>query len=468
MRPDAARVVWPSGVIQAETSFSQSPTVAKKGTPFKIEELDRKPSSCPYLYTWNGERFEFITDFLGGGEMGDWTGPGSFHDPDPDEFVRIPPGALKPKNGRYEIRVTNELEEVLFVDHMHLVAVEHDAGSDVYPNEGMGIPTAGKQIMYTTRGEHPPVSAVDSAGKNVLSRVSELDHKFYDSFSSAGIRGYSGEHTLTLDLDSKKNYKGRTLLLMTGWTDYAFSSDNVAASQSGKSLFLPKLQVKNERGEWQTVIDEIGISIGRPQTLVVDVTGKFLTDSREVRIVTNFETYWDKIAVDTSEQTETRSIDIAPAEANLRERGFSKEIKFGKMVSADYDQIFNDGRWKYFSGNFTKLGDVKPLLASIDDVFVISKTGDELVLSFPALPDPPAGKTYTFMLYADGYSKEMDINSGSPETVFPLPFKAMTKYPYGSDEQYPMTEEKRAIYDWYTTRVVRGFLPRIEASLPQR
>jgi hypothetical protein len=135
------------------------------------------------------------------------------------------------------------------------------------------------------------------------------------------------------------------------------------------------------------------------------------------------------------------------------------------MIAANYAKVFNDGRWKYFLGNFTKLGAVNPLLEAADDVFVISKTGDELTLSFDALPEPPSGKKYTFLLYADGYSKEMDINSGSPDQVFPLPFKTMKKYPYGADEQFPMTEEKRRIYDAYTTRPVKGILPRIETSL---
>ncbi|HEY0049036.1 MAG TPA: FG-GAP-like repeat-containing protein [Pyrinomonadaceae bacterium] len=466
-KPDAVRVVWTSGVIQAEVEFLQKTKAqtAKSFAPLKIEELDRKPSSCPYLYTWNGEKFEFITDFLGGGEMGNWQKAGVYHYPDSDELVRIAPGKLKPKNGKYEIRVTNELEEVLFVDYLKLVAVEHDAGGEVYPNEGLGIPTAGKRILYTTRGEETPLSAVDDDGKNVLPEIEKLDRRFYDSFKSLNIRGYAAPHNLTLKLDDRKDYRGRTLLLLTGWTDYAFSSDNLAASQSGKSLFLPKLQVKNRRGEWQTVIDNIGISVGRPQTLVVDLTGKFLSDSREVRIVTNFKTYWDKIAVDASAPEDVKTIELQPSVANLRERGFSEEIRFGEMITANYEKVLNDGRWKYFSGNFTRTGDVKPLLNKIDDVFIISKTGDELVLSFDALPEPPDGRKYTFLLYADGYSKEMDINSGSPEAVLPLPFKEMKKYPYGADERFPMTEEKQRIYDEYTTRNARGFLPRLETAL---
>jgi tetratricopeptide (TPR) repeat protein len=463
-KPDAVRVVWTSGVVQAEIDFPSNQTTANH-QPLKIEELDRKPSSCPYLYAWNGERFEFITDFLGGGEMGNWKQAGAYHYPDSDEFVRIAPDKLKPKNGRYEIRVTNELEEVLFLDHLKLIAVEHDANAEVYPNEGLGIQTTGKRILYTTQNEYAPLSAVDAGGRDVSAKIKRLDRKFYDSFKSLNIRGYAAPHSLTLKLDDKKNYRGRTLLLLTGWTDYAFSSDNLAAAQSGKSLFLPKLQVKNKKGEWQTAIESIGISVGRPQTVIVDLTGKFPTDSREVRIVTNFKTYWDKIAVDTSEQAEVKTTELSPVRADLRERGFSEEIKYGEMIAANYDRVVRDGRWKYFNGNFTRPGDVKPLLEQTDDVFVISKTGDEIVLSFPALPDLPQGRKRTFLLYADGYSKEMDINSGSPDSVLPLPFKQMKKYPYDADEQFPMTEEKRRIYEEYTTRTVKKALPRIEASL---
>jgi len=453
--------------VQAEVEFPAwaNNQTAKNSAPLKIEELDRKPSSCPYLYTWNGERFEFVTDFLGGGEMGNWKEAGAYHYPDSDEFVRITSDQLKPRNGRYEIRVTNELEEVLFLDHLKLVAVEHDAGEEVYPNEGLGIPTAGERILYTTNNTSPPIAAVDTDGRDVLPSIKNLDRRFYDSFKSLNIRGYAAPHNLTLNLDDKKGYEGRTLLLLTGWTDYAFSSDNLAASQSGKSLFLPKLQVKNKKGEWQTVIESIGISIGRPQTLVVDLTGKFLSDSREVRIVTNFKTYWDKIEVATSEQKDVKTIELQPVQANLRERGFSEEIKYGEMIAANYDVVLNDGRWKYFSGTFTKIGAVNPLLEAVDDVFVISKTGDELVLSFDALPEPPKNKKYTFLLFADGYSKEMDINSGSPDQVFPLPFKRMSKYPYAADEQFPMSEEKRRTYDEYTTRPVKGVLPRIELGV---
>ena len=96
----------------------------------KVEELDRKPSSCPFLFTWNGTKFEFLTDFLGGGEMGYWEAPGLRNTPDPDEYVRIPGDKLQPRDGRLDLRVTNELEEALFFDRAQLVAVAHPRGTD--------------------------------------------------------------------------------------------------------------------------------------------------------------------------------------------------------------------------------------------------------------------------------------------------------------------------------------------------
>jgi hypothetical protein len=198
---------------------------------------------------------------------------------------------------------------------------------------------------------------------------------------------------------------------------------------------------------------------------VVDLSGKFLTRSREVRIVTNVKTYWDKIAVDTSAQTTVSSNELSGMRADLRERGFSDERSYAGMIVPTYEHVVKDARWKYFSGRFTRVGDVKPLLDDVDNIFVISRTGDELVLSFDIPPEPGPGRKLTFLLFADGYSKEMDINSGSPDAVLPLPFKGMTKYPYSSSERFPMTEEKQRLYDRYTTRVVTRPLPGVDASL---
>jgi Flp pilus assembly protein TadD len=472
---DAVRVLWSSGTVQAETEIpipgakpddKKSPPCA----PFKITELERKPSSCPYLYTWNGERFEFISDFMGGGEMGYWEAPGRRNTPDPDEYVRIRGDQLKARNGRFEIRVTNELEEVLYVDRLQLIAIAHPADIEVYPNEGMTEPPRPFKL-WLTHNAHPPLSAVDDRGNDMLDRLTKADRRYVDGFPLHRIRGYAEPHTLTMNLGEPS--KGRTVLLLTGWTDYAFSSDNVAASQSGLALTLPALQVKDARGRWQTVIEDIGIPVGRPQTVTIDLTGKFLSASREVRIVTNMRIYWDQILVDTSAgdfAVQTTKLD--PMVADLRWRGFSAETTPDgrEPFGYDYARVSSQSPWKTMPGRYTREGDVRELLARSDDLFVVSRPGDEIVLSFDAarLPPLPAGWKRTYLLYADGFSKEMDINSASPDAVAPLPFHGMTQYPYSAAESYPMSAARRRVIEQYNTRVVASPVPRIEATFAEQ
>ncbi|HEV8429147.1 MAG TPA: FG-GAP-like repeat-containing protein [Pyrinomonadaceae bacterium] len=453
---DAVRVLWPAGILQSETEIANNKTLS-------LVELDRKPSSCPYLYVWNGERFEFVTDFMGGGEMGHLDAPGIFNTPDPTEYVRIPPDLLRERDGRYELRVTNELEEALFADRFQLISVAHPQGVEVYPNEGLTVPPQPFKL-YSTRDARPPLSAVDEHGHDVLSRIARLDREYPDDFKLQAIRGYADNHELTLKLDVGS--PARVKLLLTGWTDYAWSSDNLAASQSGKSLSLPALQVKDKDGRWRTVIENVGIPVGRPQTVVVDLTGKFLSASREVRIVTNMRIYWDQILVDTSSGNfQIQLTRLNPSVADLRWRGFSLEHSpDGRQpLTYDYKKVAFTSPWKVMTGRYTREGDVRELLLASDDMFVISRPGDELSLSFAAdkLPPLPTGWTRTFLLYADGFSKEMDINSASPDQIGPLPFHGMSRYPYVWPERYPLTERRRAYMEKYNTRIVTSQVDRI-------
>ena len=471
---DAVRVIWPAGIVQAETDIAGTANAGTSNpkTSFltlNITELDRKPSSCPYLYAWNGDRFEFVTDFLGGGEMGYLEEPGHHNTPDPDEYVRIRSDQLKERNGRYELRVTNELEEAVFADHFQLIAVDHPQGVAVYPNEGMTDPPRPFKL-YATRDAHPPLSAVDDHGNDVLSRIARMDRQYPDDFRRDRIRGYADEHTLTMKLAERHPANKRMVLLLTGWTDYAWSSDNVAATQAGMAMMLPALQVKDAQGQWRTVIDDIGIPVGRPQTVTVDLTGKFLSSSREVRIVTNMRILWDQILVDTSGgQTPLRMMRLAPIDADLRWRGFSREITSDgrEPFGYDYEQISFTSPWKVMPGRYTREGDVRELLLQSDDMFVISRPGDEISLSFNARKLPPVrrGWNRTFLFYADGFSKEMDINSASPDQVLPLPFHGMTKYPYADPETYPMTATRREYIDKYNTRFVTAEIPSIDTVL---
>jgi Tfp pilus assembly protein PilF len=455
--PDAVRIIWVSGIVQTETEMGAAAEPGRRAA-LAVNELDRKPSSCPYLYAWNGERFEFLTDFLGAGEMGYYHAPGVWSDPDPVEYVRIGPGRLKPRNDRYELRVTNELEEVLYLDRLRLLAIDHPADVAVYPDEGMTEPPKAFRLV-AVRDPRPP-RVLDHRGRDVSARLARLDRVFADDLPLERIRGYAREHALTLDLSSLP--ASHTVLLLTGWTDYSFSSDNVAAYQAGLPAKPPRVEVERADGTWATAVEQVGIPVGRPQTVVVDLAGK-LGPSRRARVVTTMRVYWDEAAVAVpAPDVAVVPLALDPVRADLRERGFSAVATDGEPLGFDYARVSWLSPWKTMPGRYTREGDVRPLLAAADDAFVVSKPGDEVAVSFDASALPPvgAGRTRTFLLHGDGFSKEMDINSASPDIVLPLPYHGMKAYPYAEAEAPPAARKAAERAEaWNTRPVVRPMVP---------
>jgi hypothetical protein len=439
---DALRVLWPSGILQTEM---------QPGADLAVTELDRKPSSCPYLYAWSGSRFEFVSDFLGGGEMGYWLAPGVRNEPDPVEYVRIAPGRLQPKDGRLELRVTNELEEVLYLDRLELLAVTHPEDVEVHPAEGMTHAPRPFRL-FAARDLRTP-RAIDDAGRDWSDAVARIDRRFAEGFALAPVRGYAESHTLTLDLSGIP--ASHTLLLLTGWTDYAFSSDNVAANQRALAMEPPVLEARGGDGVWRTALADVGIPVGRPQTIVWDLSG-VPGPERTLRLRTNMRIYWDRIAVALPAKLALETMRLPRASAQLAERGFSA----GGPFEYDYARAGAASPWKLMPGRYTRAGDVSELIDQADDLFVVARPGDALAVAYDArtLPTLPKGWTRTFLLKGDGFSKEMDLHSASPDVAAPLPFHGMTAYPPSNARPVSVTQAR------YNTRVIQKTLPPLELA----
>jgi tetratricopeptide (TPR) repeat protein len=448
---DTVRITWPNGLIQNETK-----QIAGKQAAY--EEAQRLSGSCPMIFTWNGREFQFITDVLGAAPLGASAGDGRYFPVDHDEYVQIPGDALAPVNGRYEIRVTEELREVSYLDQIRLIAVDHPRNIEVFTNDKFkSRPFPDFRLFGVSRRIYP-VAARDGAGREVLGRVLRRDRAYPDAFR----RTYSAvaeRHSIELDFGPRAARDNRAVLVLSGWVDWADGSTFLGASQEGKGgLVPPYLQVKDAAGAWRTVIEDMGIPAGKPKTIAVDLTGKFLSASREVRIVTNLCVYWDEIFL--SEETgapEVRMSDVASLAAGLRFRGFSRPIihrERRQPEAFDYASVQPASMWNPTPGLYTRYGDVAELLGAIDDRLVIMGSGDELRLEFDArgLPPLPLGWRRDFLLHVDGWAKDGDLNTAYSQTVEPLPFHGMSGYPYAAGERFPDTAAHRRWIAEYNIR----------------
>ena len=203
--------------------------------------------------------------------------------------------------------------------------------------------------------------------------------------------------------------------------------------------------------------------MGKNKTVRVDLRGKFLSEHREVRILSNMQLYWDQAyftaePIDQNQPAPFRRTTLTPAEATLQYRGFSKMYRTSPNGPHlfDYEEVSTAPRWLDLEGRYTRFGDVLPLLQETDDQYVIMNAGDEMALSFDASATPPLpeGWTRSFILYSNGWLKDGDLNTAHGNTVEPLPFVGMSAYPYSEEEAYPMTPANHQYHNTYNTRIV--------------
>ncbi len=466
---DTVRITWPNGLIQNE---SRQPA----GEAFTYQEAQRLSGSCPMIYTWNGEGFEFITDVLGVAPLGASAGDGEYFPVDHDEIIQIDGESLALRQGRYEIRIVEELREVAYLDEIRLIAVDHPRVVEVFTNDKFKGPPFPEHRLFGVERRIRPIAAHDHHRRDVLGLVLARDRAYPDGFA----RDYAGvaePHYLELDFAGAAP-SNRALLVLSGWVDWADGSTFLRLSQSSGSrwhaagaggLIMPYLQVEDTAGRWQTVIEDMGLPAGKPKTIVVDLTGKFLSASRRVRIVTNLCLYWDEIFLSEDlAPPETRLTDLHADHAELRFRGFSRVIVHPERKQPErfvYAAHRPYAMWNPTPGLYTRYGDVGPLLSKLDDRLVIMGSGDELRLQFDAGSLPPLadGGERDFLLFVDGWAKDGDANTAHSQTVGPLPYHGMPRYPYSAPDHYPDDGAHQLYREHYNTRpALRLIRPLIE------
>ncbi len=452
---DVVRVVWTNGVPQ---------NVITPKARQQILEKQVLKGSCPFLYVYNGEQYQFVTDLLWRAPLGLVTSMGFVAPDETRDFVKISANQMQPKSGKYSIQITEELWETAYFDEVKLIAVDHPAETDIFVDEQYIPPPFAEFKVYGVAEKLHPKSAVDHHGTDVSDALKAFDYRYAVEHEPGPYQGVVEPHAIVLDLGKFPDDAPVTLFL-TGWIFPTDTSINIALSQNPTiNPSFPSVAVKDETGEWKTMIDMIGIPAGKNKTITVDLTGKFLTDDRRVRIQTDMQIYWDMAFFTVGEQSVPMEMTtLNPDSADLHYRGFSEMYRPNPHAPHlfEYQKVTTEAQWRDLAGYYTRFGDVNALLQEVDDMYVILNAGDEITVEFDAarLPALKPGWVRDFILYSDGWDKDGDINTLTSQTVEPLPFHGMSAYPYPETEHYPDDAAHRQYQREYNTRRVEHKLP---------
>ena len=465
---DAVRLLWPTGVPQDEIDLASNKTQ-------QIGELDRRGSSCPILFSWNGKEYEFMADMIGPGVVGHWIAPGERDVPDPDEYLKVPAKSARAKNGMLSFRFMEPMEETVYLDQVRLVAVDHPAGIEVNPNERfVSNPPFPEFRIIATEDARLPIGAWDEHGHDVLSLLSKRDRKYVTDFEGLPFAGFAKMHWIELDLGAWDAAKPLRLLL-DGYTDYFTATSMYAADQAGIKVIAPYVEAQDAQGNWVRVVEDMGFPAGLARTMVTDLTGKIPAGTRRIRIVSNLKIYWDRVRIDqTGENGDIRVREVPLATAELAFLGYPREIRLNPASDTVYSYSHRSltGPYARAAGNYTRYGDVKSLLNRSDDKFAVFGSGEGVKLEFdPAgLLPLPNGWVRDYFFYADGFEKDLDFYAANAFTVEPLPHHGLLAYPYPEGQQYPMDADHLGYEFDYNTRQRSDRMPanlRYEYSAPK-
>ena len=410
---------------------------------FVVENADPWTGSCPFVFSWDGDSFSYENELYTTGKLGAPRASGTFQKPNPNDYCVLDTD-LQPKDGKLELRLVEEIYETDYLDEVRLYAIDVPVGQSIaaekIPQGGVYEPI--ESIVHPVSADPQSVPAIHvQTGADVTAELAESDDVYVTLNENKELPAYQ---TIELDLGDLSDAPA-IKLLFEGATRFPRTE---AGKLLGTSGVRQKVEVIGADGNWVALAGEWPKPAEFERTYMLDLTGKFPTDDYRVRLTFLLKTYVDAVQLDTTPDTPLDITELPLDSAVLQHHGWDPHTSDGDIYEFAYGEP-NDSKG-FFPGDYTRYGDVTPLLGATDDMFAIFGGGDEVVLRFDQAGAVPEGMTRRYVVYANGYYK--DLYSDVPKSVEPLPFAAMSNYPYKATESYPIDPEHQAYRAEYNTR----------------
>ena len=447
---DFMAVDWSDGVFQAELGITPD-------KPLMIEETQRQLASCPLLFSWNGDRIEFVTDVLGVAGIGFMTSPGEYAAPRPWENVLLDESQVRPQDGRLIFKIGEPMEEACYIKRVSLTAIDLPADWEVVVDERMGItdPQPTGQPYFFHR-HWLPVAARDGNGQDQLSALSAADRVAVDPgpIDHRFIGLLQQESKLEFSFDLPGNEKlNRPALVIEGWVEYPYSQTIFAAWQAGRQYEAPTLEISDDGKHWREVWSQFGYPAGMPRTMLLPLPPE-AAQAKWMRFRSNQQIYWDRIRLVELENCESATLTELPLlKADLRHVGFALRTTHAQFVP-DYDYAQRRGTWdcRHLPGFYTRLGDITELIADTGNALAAFGPGEEIHFEFQhgaakGIDRSSQNSRRYYMLRLEGWCKDMDLYTNHSNELGPLP---------QTDDQLEWTEQEQYLLNKYNYRYQSG------------
>ncbi len=414
---DYIELLWSDGVSQTEIALNF-------GELHRIEEIQRQLASCPVVFAWNGKKYEFVSDVLGVAALGYFSEPDATTPVRPYERLLLPEGFLQPRQDKFEIKIGEPMEEVLYLDSAGLLYFDIPEIWSMALDERLHVQSpqpTGEPIYFEE--VHTPHQAYTQLDADVTNELSELDRIAVDPgpVDQRFIGLVAEEYTLTMEF-SEILPRTNAVLVAEGWVEFPYSQTSFAAYQAATPYKAPTLEAQDGNGNWHLVAEQFGFPAGMPRQMALRLP-ELPEGVKALRLRTNLELYWDRIRIvreaTPADLNEGRT---ALSRAIVRAPGFARRTTGPQRTPYyDYDNRLPYWDAKFATGFYTTMGDAKALVEETDSTVAIIGSGEEIHLEFEVPPAPKPGFRRYYALDFRGWAKDMDLYTQTGDRVEPIP-----------------------------------------------